>query len=50
MLVGFIAFFLNFTESDLSENPDYFADSMHLNGDGAIEFTKDLIAKLRAII
>ena len=42
--------FLNYAESELSENPDFFADSMHLNDVGAIEFTKDLITKLKAII
>lgn len=42
--------FLNYDESDLAGNPDYFADSMHLNDDGANEFTKDLVTKLKAII
>ena len=42
--------FLNYAESELVENPDYFADSMHLNDDGANEFTKDLVTKLKAKI
>lgn len=42
--------FLNYDESDLAGNPDYFADSMHLNDDGANEFTKDMVTKLKAII
>lgn len=42
--------FLNYADSELTGNPDYFADSMHLNDDGATEFTKDLVTKLKAII
>lgn len=42
--------FLNYDESELAGNPDYFADSMHLNDDGANEFTRDLVTKLKAII
>lgn len=42
--------FLNYAASELADNPDFFADSMHLNDGGANEFTKDLITKLKAII
>lgn len=42
--------FLNYGDSALSENPDYFADSMHLNDEGANEFSKDLVTKLKVII
>lgn len=42
--------FLNYDQSELAGNPEYFSDSMHLNDDGANEFTKDLATKLKAII
>lgn len=42
--------FLNYGDSSLSENPDYFADSMHLNDEGAKKFTEDLVMKLKSVI
>lgn len=42
--------FLNYDGSDLAGNPDYFADSMHLNDEGAHVFTSDLSEKLRDLI
>ena len=42
--------FLDYTESEICNNPDFFADSMHLNADGALAFTLDLINKLHEII
>ena len=42
--------FLNYAVSELTGNPDYFADSMHLNDNGANEFTKDLVTKLKSNI
>lgn len=41
--------FLDYSCSEISGNPDWFADSMHLNDDGASVFTGDLIGKLRVI-
>ncbi len=41
--------FLDYGGSEVSNNPDWFADSMHLNDEGAGVFTRDLIGKLRYI-
>lgn len=38
--------FFDYTKSEICENPDYFCDSSHLNKEGAIVFTKDLVSKL----
>ncbi len=42
--------FMNYGDSSMSENPDYFADSMHLNDEGAKAFTEDLVLKLKSVI
>lgn len=41
--------FLDYAGSNIRNNPSWFADSMHLNDNGAGEFTGDLIGKLRAL-
>lgn len=42
--------FINYTDSDIRKNADWFADSMHLNEEGANEFTKRLVCQLRVIL
>lgn len=42
--------FLNYCDSEIRNNPDYFADSMHLNDEGAKAFTLDIIQKIKRII
>ena len=42
--------FIDYKDSDIRNNPDWFADSMHLNDDGAQEFSKDIADKLKSII
>lgn len=42
--------FIDYAESDIKNNPDWFADSMHLNEEGAKEFTKDLMRKIRDLM
>lgn len=42
--------FLDYSQSYLTKNPDYFADSVHLNDEGAHAFTEDLIGKLKSLI
>lgn len=41
--------FINYSDSEIRDNPNWFSDSMHLNDNGANVFTKDLISKLRKI-
>lgn len=41
--------FFNFADSDLCNNPDYFADSMHLNDEGAVVFSKEVIRRLKRL-
>lgn len=41
--------FLDYSRSEIGGNPDWFADSMHLNDIGSSVFTGDLIDKLREI-
>ena len=38
--------FIDYADSEIRNNPDWFADSMHLNDMGACEFSKDLCGKL----
>jgi len=42
--------FLNYCDSEIRNNPDYFADSMHLNDEGAKVFTLDIIQKIKRFI
>lgn len=42
--------FLNYCDSEIRNNPDFFADSMHLNDKGAMVFTLDIIQKIKSII
>ncbi len=42
--------FIDYADSQIRYNPDWFADTMHLNDDGARSFTRDLISKLRIIL
>ena len=41
--------FIDFSKSSISENPDWFADSMHLNNDGARRFTLEVVKALRLL-
>lgn len=41
--------FLNYAKTELAGSPDYFADTMHMNDDGAQLFTIDLIRYLKSI-
>lgn len=41
--------FIDYSNSEIRNNPDWFADSMHLNDKGARTFTKDLINHIKAI-
>lgn len=41
---GFL--FLDYSDSEIRNNPDWFADSMHLNDEGAHAFTLDLINRI----
>ena len=41
--------FFNYSDSDLCNNPDYFADSMHLNDVGAHVFTEDVVGKIKTM-
>ena len=41
--------FLDYSGSNIYNNPDWFADSMHLNDTGAIVFTGDVIGKLQDV-
>ena len=38
--------FIEYISSEICDNPDYFEDSMHLNDNGATEFTKQLVDKI----
>lgn len=40
--------FIDYADSEIRNNPDWFADSMHLNDVGAKVFTADLIGKIRS--
>ena len=40
--------FIDYADSEIRNNPDWFADSMHMNDDGAKVFTVDLIGKIRS--
>lgn len=42
--------FFDYSNSYISNNPDYFEDSMHLNDNGARVFTNDLTQKLKALL
>lgn len=42
--------FIDYADSQIRNNPDWFADTMHLNDEGARSFTRDLISKLRIIL
>lgn len=42
--------FLDYADSEIRNNPDWFADSMHLNDDGAQVFTADLISRIRVFL
>ncbi len=39
--------FIDYSDSEIRNNPDWFADSMHLNDDGAQVFTADLISRIK---
>ncbi len=39
--------YIDYADSELRENPDWFADSMHLNNKGAIVFTADVINRIK---
>ena len=39
--------FWDYSDSEIQNNPDWFADRMHLNDEGAKVFTKDLIQRIR---
>ena len=39
--------FVDYADSELRNNPDLFADSMHLNDQGAKSFTSDLVVRLK---
>lgn len=39
--------FYYYYDSDYSENPNYFKDSQHLNDEGAVSFTKEIVSKVR---
>ena len=41
--------FIDYADSEIRNNPDWFADSMHLNDVGAQVFTSDFIRKLKAL-
>lgn len=41
--------FLDYADSEIRNNPDWFADSMHLNDDGAQVFTADVTEKIKQI-
>lgn len=42
--------FIDYANSEIRNNPDWWADSMHLNDEGAQVFTEDLSIKLRGLI
>ena len=42
--------FMDYADSEIRNNPDWFADSMHLNDKGAREFSKDLCGKLTGFL
>ena len=42
--------FMDYADSEIRNNPDWWADSMHLNDEGAHVFTSDLCEKLRDLI
>ena len=42
--------FIDYADSKIRNNPDWWADSMHLNDEGAHVFTSDLSEKLRDLI
>ena len=42
--------FIDYADSELRENPDLYADSMHLNDKGAKKFSSDLVGKLKAYL
>jgi hypothetical protein len=42
--------FIDYADSEIRNNPDWWADSMHLNDRGAQVFTSDLSIKLRKLI
>lgn len=39
--------FLDYSDSDIQNNPDWFADRMHLNDEGAKVFTQDILLRIR---
>lgn len=41
--------FIDYADSEIRNNPDWFADSMHLNDEGAQVFTSDFFRKLMAL-
>ncbi len=42
--------FVDYSDSEIQNNPDWFADRMHLNDEGAKVFTKDLIQRIRTCL
>lgn len=42
--------FIDFATSEIRENSDWFADSMHLNEEGAKVFTRDLCYRIKAYL
>ena len=42
--------FIDYANSEIRNNPDWWADSMHLNDDGAQVFTSDLSKKLKGLL
>ena len=42
--------FIDYANSEIRNNPDWWADSMHLNDEGAKVFTVDFYGKLRGIV
>ena len=38
---------MEYIDSDICENPDYFEDSSHLNDKGARTFTEDLVSHIK---
>ncbi len=42
--------FIDYSDSEISNNPDWFADSMHLNDDGAHVLTTDLMVHIKVFL
>ena len=42
--------FIDYANSGIRNNPDWFADSMHLNNEGACVFSSDLVTRLKPLL